>query len=147
VGTGVLALVDSVSGEHRWLDAGSETFISGVGLAVAGETLYCACSDAEGRSFLAVFDLAGDRRDLVPLARVADIHSIFVLDGDLIAVSTGTDEVVRLALRDGAPFETLWACSAEGADTQHLNAVTVCDGSMLVSDDRADAIYRITYSP
>jgi len=133
LGAGVLALVDPERGVQRVLDPGIDGAASGVGLAVVGETLYCACSDREQRSYLAVFDRAGERRDLIRLKDVADVHSIGMIGGDLVAVSTGTDEVLRIALRDGAPSETLWACSAENADTHHLNAVVLTGESMLVS--------------
>lgn len=132
-GEGVLALVDPASGVQRLLDPGTDGPISGVGLAVAGDTLYCACSDREQGSYLAVFDRAGERRDLIRLKDVADVHSICMIGGDLVAVSTGTDKILRIALRDGAPTETLWACSAENADTHHLNAVVLSGESILVS--------------
>lgn len=129
---GILALLDEQSGERRWLDCGNAALRSGVGLATANGMLYCAASDGDA-SYLAIFDAAGDRRDLLRLESLADIHSIRVDGDDLIAVSTGTDQVVRVALDGSAPPETIWAASQSGTDTHHLNALARMGGSLVVS--------------
>src|SRR5207253_3546036 len=86
--------------------------------------------------------LVMERRDLTLRSAYAfragaDVHSLCVKDGVLYAVSTGTDEVLELRLRDGrvvaeAPF---WRPEPDGPreDVHHLNAVACWSGGLVVT--------------
>jgi len=67
-----------------------------------------------------------------------DIHSICADDRGLYAVSTGTDELLRLGLDGEGRVKTeqvVWKPDpeAERADLHHLNDVAVVDGRLLIS--------------
>lgn len=64
---------------------------------------------------------------------IKDVHSFCQYRGDLLTVSTGTDEVLRLKLNGRFEFEgaeTVFRASAGGTDLHHVNSVAA------VSDDR-----------
>jgi hypothetical protein len=118
--------------------------VSGIALsnrhvfAVTANTAGRASRDPAGPSGLLVFD----RRDLTLLAEhvfssVFDAHSVLALDGELLVVSTGTDEITRVRL-DGPNVvseEVLWRMDVHGprADVHHLNAICSRRGEVLVS--------------
>ena len=67
-----------------------------------------------------------------------DVHSIVAGDGGMYAVSTGTDELLRLGLdADGrvTSEEIVWRADSddERADRHHVNDVAVVGGQLLVS--------------
>jgi Domain of unknown function (DUF4915) len=81
--------------------------------------------------------LTFDRRDLSLRDRYTfrlgrDVHSLALLDGGLMAVSTGTDALVELAVRDGRVVDehVHWRADPIGQeqDLIHLNAVAVQRG-------------------
>jgi hypothetical protein len=86
--------------------------------------------------------LVFDRRDLTLLtdhafSSIVDAHSLLAIDGGLLVVSTGTDEVTRVRL-EGAEVvaeEVVWRMDANGprADVHHLNAICSRGGELLVS--------------
>ena len=71
-------------------------------------------------------------RSVIALPSVSDIHSIALIDGGIIAVSTGTDQILAI---DFATMETteLWHASAEMVDSHHLNAVVWSGDHLLCS--------------
>jgi hypothetical protein len=81
--------------------------------------------------------LTFDRRDLSLRDRYTfrlgrDVHSLALVDGGLMAVSTGTDSLVELAVRDGRVVgeHVHWRADPIGEDKDliHLNAVAVQHG-------------------
>jgi hypothetical protein len=111
------------------------------GLAADDTRVYAALqgiAGATGRSGIAVLDRATFALEAVyELPSVVDIHSLAVLDGLVYAVSTGTNELVSIALRPGADpsVETVWSPdpTLDRADHHHLNAVGIHRGELLVS--------------
>lgn len=89
-------------------------------------------------SELLTFDRTGLRlRDRYTFRLGLDVHSLTIVDGELMAVSTGTDALVELALRDGrvSTEHVHWRADPIGpvADLLHLNAVGHHRGTLLVS--------------
>lgn len=68
---------------------------------------------------------------------VRDVHSICATDDELFIVSTGTDEIVRLPVRDGQVLaeEVLWRPdpSLPRSDNYHLNGLCAWKGDLVVS--------------
>jgi hypothetical protein len=91
-------------------------------------------------SELLTFDRADlSLRDRYTFRLGRDVHSLTAVDGGLIAVSTGTDALIELALRDGEVQgeHVHWRADPVGepADHVHLNAVVNRHGTgtLLVS--------------
>jgi GT2 family glycosyltransferase len=67
----------------------------------------------------------------------ADVHSIWVADDVVYAVSTGTDEVLELTMKDDQVLaeQVIWRpdSNASRADNHHLNAIFGGRGDLLVS--------------
>jgi uncharacterized protein DUF4915 len=109
------------------------------GLTLAGEYLYVAQQGGRLRTpKLAVFD----RADLRFVGRyqfrtAGDVHSIWVEEDRLYAVSTGTDEVLALGLQgtEVVSEEVLWRPEpgAPRADLHHVNSIYGWRGDLLVS--------------
>lgn len=130
---GAVAIYDTSSESCDWLRIDKNKAVSGVGLYISQNTIFCACTDGE-RSYLAIVDKRDYAvRDVVRLVGIMDVHSICVDGNDLIAASTGRDEVVRVAADGGGPTETLWAATSTGADTHHVNSIVQANGTLLVS--------------
>src|SRR5262249_25645729 len=68
---------------------------------------------------------------------IEDIHSLCALPDFLVAVSSGTDEIVRLPLRAGelGPEEVIWRISTDAgrSDNHHLNSICSWRGGLVVS--------------
>lgn len=133
-----LALVDSETGELRWVDRGFAEPINGAtGLAVQGDLIRVAFqgsdSDYIGTYLSADFSLINIRR----LRLVKDVHSLCVHEGELLAVSTGTNELYRMR-RSGTRLiaeEPVWrhpqAVAAE-SDEVHVNSLWAAPNGRLV---------------
>jgi hypothetical protein len=115
------------------------------GLALTPSTVYAVVDlgrpldeDTE-RSELRALDWATLRvRWRYPFELGRDVHSIAVNGGAMYAVSTGTDELLRLGLDpDGAVTseEVAWRLDpeAERTDRQHLNDVALVGSQLLIS--------------
>jgi len=115
------------------------------GLAVTPVTVYALfdlgrpVSEEPERSELRALDPATLRlRWRYPFEVGRDVHSIAV-DGEAMhAVSTGTDDLLRIGLDlDGTPIseEVAWRLlpDAEHTDRHHLNDVAFLDGRLLIS--------------
>ena len=61
-------------------------------------------------------------RSAIALPSVNDIHSIALTEGGIIAVSTGTDQILAIDFATLATT-TLWHANTEMVDSNHLNAV------------------------
>jgi hypothetical protein len=115
------------------------------GLALTASTVYAVfdlgrpVDEDPERSELRAFDPGTLRvRWRYPFEVGRDVHSIAVEGGQLHAVSTGTDELLRLGLDpDGAVTseEVVWRPDPEDerTDGQHLNDVALVGGQLLVS--------------
>ena len=68
---------------------------------------------------------------------VVDAHSLHLSDDELLVTSTGTDEVVRMTLRESDVMreETLWRPDPAGprSDVHHLNALGSWQGRLVCS--------------
>jgi hypothetical protein len=91
-------------------------------------------------------------RDHFRFACVKDIHSLFAEGEVLWAVSTGTDEVVRVSLDHGMPQHddtVAWRPAGEpGADRFHLNAIARIGNALVVSgfgEKSADSWGEVTH--
>jgi hypothetical protein len=84
---------------------------------------------------LAIFDSKLRLRAQAPLELVRDGHSLIYDKGGFLAVSTLTDEIIRIEWSgDGRPKEEpVWAASSEHRDTYHLNSILRHDGRLYVS--------------
>jgi len=145
-GLAALALFDPVSDECQVIELPSELDdVKGItGLALSRGHLFavaqCAAPRAAARvvSVLLVFDL--ERLTLLtrhPFVKAVDVHSIVWREGELFAVSTGTDEIVKVTL-DGHTVvaETVFWRHGTGQtreNTVHLNAAASSSGRLLVS--------------
>ena len=116
------------------------------GLAVCPRYLYVVAQSSEGlrlgRTSGSSVLLLLDRRDLTlrgyhHFRSGSDVHSLWVGDGVLYAVSTGTDEVLELRLRgtDVVSEVSFWRPEPQGPreDVHHLNAIVGWRGSLVVS--------------
>src|SRR4029077_14984154 len=72
-----------------------------------------------------------------PFQTAADVHSLCLSRGDVYAVSTGTDEVIRLRLRGVDVIDEVGFWQPEKneprQDVHHLNSLIEYDGELLVS--------------
>jgi hypothetical protein len=133
-----LGLLDTATSDFRVLELpDSLARWAGItGLALSDDFVYAVVQDKA--CHLAVFDRATlSLRGLHSLPAMSDVHSLRVEDGALLAVSTGTDEVVRLRLQ-GAEIgcsEVYWRPDPGGAreDIHHLNAILRAHGDWYVS--------------
>jgi hypothetical protein len=141
-----LVVLNSISGKVRAValpDALTE-FHGITGLAACGPYLYAGVQghrDAGAASPASILVL--DRDDLsfceLHTCRLPQsVHSILATDDAVWAVSTGTDEVIRIPLDHGLPQDdeaVVWRQQADGsrADMHHLNAIAFLNGELLVS--------------
>lgn len=123
-GAALLALVDEATHEIRFPELASDEFSSACGLAVDDSYLYCAVARNDPNSCAVV---AFDRRSFarahtIELPGVVDVHSI-AADGDhILAVSTGSDRILRFD-RGGRSTGIVWSASESERDTHHINSL------------------------
>jgi hypothetical protein len=141
-GLPALALVDSGTLAYRVVRLPKEVAPLGgiTGLARCEGYIFAAAQVPGGArpSILLTFD--AERLRLVaayPFRLAADVHSLWSAGDALFAVSTGTDEVVRLSRR-GPEFtdeEVFWRPEPTGTreDRHHLNGICVVGDELLVS--------------
>ncbi|MFE9451622.1 DUF4915 domain-containing protein [Streptomyces sp. NPDC006739] len=143
-----LALL-SASGEGTPLvPASTLPGIGGITGLAADERFVYAAAQVPGRlgrppnntaySELLIFDRAALRPHARYRFRLAfDVHSLAVVDGGLVAVSTGTDALVALTLHEGHVVDEHmhWRADPLGSDGDHLhlNALTRHGDALLVS--------------
>jgi hypothetical protein len=114
--------------------SGFDAQICGRGLTQDANTLYVAFTEGSD-SFLAFFDKSDlTLRDVIGIPRVVDVHSICLHQGALFAVSTGTDELVRITYgAGGTNVETVWSPTNSHIDQQHVNSVISFRGELVCS--------------
>jgi hypothetical protein len=138
-----LVAVDSITGTSLPV-ALAEPGLGAMGLCKTGEYVFVVVrlgrEDDEGRELSGLYTLQRDT--LAPVAHYEfetgrDVHSLYPLAGALYAVSTGTDELLRLELDDGEVVaeSVYWRPASAGPrrDEHHLNAVYFWDGALVVS--------------
>ncbi len=133
-----LLSMDVLTQRMEWIDVGfGQPLASGVGIQADERFVYhVSIANADFSTQLAVLD----RESLQVvhtqrLAEVVDGHSVARLGDELCVVSTGTDEIVAYRL-DGpkaTDARTLWAPTASGTDTHHINSIVVHDGELWCS--------------
>src|SRR5262249_209175 len=147
-GVPALGLLHPITGAFRVLELPRELAGCGglTGLAACERYVYAVEQSSgpahrdgrPGSSALLTFD----RRDLrLPgpseFCSGGDVHSLWVRDGTAYAVSTGTDEVLELRLRDGRVVSevTFWRPEPGGPreDVHHLNAIHCRGGELIVA--------------
>lgn len=129
----IAAHIDASSAQSTWLNYERDDLTTACGLAQDDEHIYSACGMGP-ESFLAIFEKRTLRLlELVPLPNVIDVHSICLDGSALIAISTGTDEIVRISLADTTRTEIVWRASRSAEDTHHLNAVSWHGGRLICS--------------
>jgi len=147
-GVPALGLLDATTMDFRVLDLPAAVARSSgiTGLAQCNRYLYVVAQPSESlrqetalsSSVLFIFNC----RDLslanhYAFRSGADIHSIVAKDGRLYAVSTGTDEIIELRLRDtDVVSETcFWRPDRDGPreDLHHLNSIGWQGDSLLVA--------------
>lgn len=108
-----------------------------MGLAQQGDKLRVIVAAKDDRSYL--MNLVLPEMRAYPchvLPGVWDGHSV-IPDGSraIMVVSSGTDEVVRFEIEDEMPLSrtVVWAASASGRDTHHLNSIARLGNSILIS--------------
>jgi len=138
-----LVLYDPNNGTCRVLKLPAELgeIVGITGLGSADRHLYAVVHVAQVRgrkSVLVIFDAT----DLSLLRRydfcaASDVHSIWAEGDAVYAVSSGTDEVMKLLLRgtEVVSEEVFWRPepNAPRKDHHHLNSITGVDGQLLVS--------------
>lgn len=144
----MLGLLDVATSEFRILELTSELsqYTGATGLAVSERYLYVVSQSSTSMtksapspsSSLLIFD----RRRLsllhqYPFRCAADVHSIIAQGSTLHVISTGTDEVIQLTLREEQVVsETVfWRLEADGPreDVHHLNALYLWNDELFVS--------------
>lgn len=130
----VLGVIGAGGEIRRWLDVSPHRPTSACGIAFWNQTLYCACSDEDGSSYIAIFDASASLRDYVAVRAVGDIHSICTDGASLFAASTASDEIVRLPISNlGGRAETLWRAGNREQDLNHVNGVAFVANRLLCS--------------
>jgi hypothetical protein len=133
-----LLRMDPATGHKQWVDVGiNQLLASGLGIYAGAEHIFhvCIANDDFG-TWLTVLD----RRSLAvlhtqPLPEVSDGHSIVCHEGELIVVSTGTDEIVGYELDGIKPRNPriVWSPTDLRDDTHHVNSLTIANGDLLCS--------------
>ncbi|MBV8727496.1 MAG: hypothetical protein JO233_06900, partial [Candidatus Eremiobacteraeota bacterium] len=127
----LVAVIEKAGGEIRWLDFAPHRLYSARGIAHHEGSLFVV-GIAAGGSGLAVFDtIAWKLRGFSILDGIADVHSICMADGAIIAASTGSDKIVRITDNGtNHTYETLWSPSSGEHDLNHVNAVCFHKGEL-----------------
>src|SRR5262245_45795340 len=147
-GVPVLGLLDGATLEFHVLELPAVVArCSGItGLAQCDRYVYAAAQPSESLQLDTAFGsgvlLVFDRRDLSLAGHYAfrsgsDVHSLLAREGRLYAVSTGTDEVLELRLRDAdvASETRFWRPDLDGPreDLHHLNSIAARGDTLLVA--------------
>jgi hypothetical protein len=132
-----LAVYDFASGEFAWLPAhGPDQPIGGASGVCWGNGEYYALFQHRvpgWPSTLIVYGPDLNVRAAIRLQRVQDGHSLIWHDGELLVVSTGTNELIRVSVDVAAGTareESLWALGDERRDCDHVNSVAWWQGRL-----------------
>src|SRR5262249_6951673 len=146
-GCPALGLLDTATLEFQVVALADEVARSSgfTGLALSESYLFAVAqslADSDGNLGSASALLVFDRKNLALCHRhefrtAADVHSIWVNGSRLLAVSTGTDEVIEVELRGPQVVSerVVWRPEEGGPreDRHHLNAICGRDGAVLVT--------------
>ena len=141
-GRPVLCLADTATSAVRVVPVpGEHTKYNGVrGLWISEQYLYLVRQEATGVSppELLMFDRSSfDLLTQYVFRSTGNVHSIWGSDGVLYAISTGTDEVLKLEMQGPEVISetVIWRLERERprSDMHHLNAICARNGDLLVS--------------
>jgi hypothetical protein len=122
----------------QWVDVGfGEDLASGVGIHADERFLYHVyIANSDFSTNLTIFDRATlEVRHVQRLDDVDDGHSLCRVGGELMVVSSGTDQVLAYPI-DGVTLGTpreVWSPTNSATDTHHLNSLTYFDGQLFCS--------------
>lgn len=126
-----LLRLDMETLESEWVEVGIDRLLaSGLGIFDDGRYVYhvCIANDPGFPTYLVVLERHSlEVMNVQPLPEVTDAHSVVRLGEDLCVASTGTDEIAAYRL-DGCRVRdprVLWAPTASGTDTHHVNSLFV----------------------
>jgi hypothetical protein len=135
-----LAVYDFASGDFAWLPTHCpDQPIGGASGVCGGDGEYYALFQHRvpgWPSTLVVYGPDLNMRAAVRLQRVQDGHSLIWHDGELLVVSTGTNELIRVTVDIAAGTareEPLWELGDERVDRDHLNSVVRWEGRLCAS--------------
>ena len=148
-----LAAYDFDSNDLEWIPAPElDLPIGGAsGLCRSGEYYYVLLQHrgSPWPNTLAAYTADFKLRTAIRLERVSDGHSLIWRDNGLLAVSTGTNELVRITLDEAmatAQVESVWALGSQREDCHHLNSLAQLEGrlygSMLGPTDSKDSHFE-----
>ncbi|MFP3244996.1 MAG: DUF4915 domain-containing protein [Paraburkholderia sp.] len=134
-----LALFDCESEAFEWIDLSEVPLpvYGATGLCRVGGTYYAALQvRAPGTlgTLLAQFDDTGRLLRTASLAQVHDAHSLLWWHGELLLVSSGTNQVFAIDWAPGStPRMRVFFEREPGADTLHMNSLQAFDGHVYLS--------------
>lgn len=135
----VLARMDTRTNAFEWVDLRDVALpvVGATGLCRVGEHYYAAMQirvPGTVGTLLAELDRAGRVRRVARLAEVFDAHSLLPWQGELLIVSSGSNQVFAVDwLHDGAPRVRLFFEREPGADTLHMNSLQAFNGRVYLS--------------
>lgn len=136
-----VGLVDIGTRAFGWISVGQvpQPVVGATGICRVGERIVIAVQHPDRRSGLVALDRHWRVVDYVLLQDASDVHSLVAKDDRMVVYAdTGGDGVGQIAYLPGQGFHDphpVW-CRGEGrsdADTVHLNALTRCGETVLVS--------------
>ena len=129
-----LGLLDVDSGDFRWIvDNNLDVGVGVTGIAATDSNVYICAQQND----LMVLDESGVIQSYKSPG-IEDPHSLYLDDGHLFCVSTGSNEIYELILaKDGliTGESVYWRAPNAGCgyDSIHLNSMTMVNGSMYVT--------------
>jgi hypothetical protein len=130
--------IDLNTQRREWIDVKLNQLVaSGLGIFADQEFIYHVClSSPNLDTYLIVFDRSSlSVVDIHPLEAVRDGHSVLRHEGELLVVSTGTDEIISYPLHGSTlgQARVLWTPTGSGTDTHHVNSVALLGDDILCS--------------
>lgn len=135
----VLARMDPKSRAFAWVDMSDVPWpvVGATGLCRSGGRCYAALQirvPGTVGTVLAELDAAARVRRFARLPEVFDAHSLIAWQDELLIVSSGTNQVFAVEWPDdGVPRVRCFFEREPGADTLHMNALQVFNGSVYLS--------------
>jgi hypothetical protein len=130
--------MDVLTQRKEWIDIGlGQLLASGSGIYVDDRYVYhIVVANSDFSTHLTILDRQSLQVVHVhKLPEVDDGHSLVRFGGELIVVSTGTDQILAYPIQDlqiGDP-RVVWAPTSSGTDTHHVNSLAIADGELFCS--------------